>query len=172
MHPELELLPTFRIVRVLDSEPVCFEGIFGEDVVVKRGWWGYLITHDFVLIEGKWKSADQSTRMASFAPIDAASSQSIKPGELYRFIDGYWGERVALVLDRSQTWTRNEYKAKNAGDHEHCAICWKAISQDVERFGYVSSGNKWICDRCYEEYVRPCRISFLDDKAAAQVREG
>lgn len=40
-------------------------------------------------------------------------------------------------------------------DHEHCALCWQRISAYAgdQATGY-SSDDEWICEACYERYIK------------------
>ena len=40
-------------------------------------------------------------------------------------------------------------------DHEHCSLCWKAISaaNTDEKCGYRNKYN-WVCRECYEKYIK------------------
>jgi hypothetical protein len=46
-------------------------------------------------------------------------------------------------------------------DHEHCDLCKAHI--DVGDFGYCDPGERWMCEKCYERYVKPCDLSFVDE---------
>ena len=43
---------------------------------------------------------------------------------------------------------------KEGWEHEHCALCWKTISQhkDHDSRGYTD-GREWLCKKCYQEYI-------------------
>jgi hypothetical protein len=45
-------------------------------------------------------------------------------------------------------------------DHEHCELCNTHI--DVEDFGYCDPDESWLCEKCYERYVVPRNLAFVD----------
>jgi hypothetical protein len=46
-------------------------------------------------------------------------------------------------------------------DHEHCQLCRKHI--DDGDYGYRDRDDHWMCVSCYDSYVRPRDVSFVDD---------
>jgi hypothetical protein len=46
-------------------------------------------------------------------------------------------------------------------DHEHCELCNTHI--DVGDFGYRDPGECWMCEKCYERYVTPRDLAFVDE---------
>ncbi len=47
-----------------------------------------------------------------------------------------------------------------AWGHEHCDLCKSHI--DAGEFGYCDPGGYWMCENCYERFVRPHDLSFVD----------
>jgi hypothetical protein len=45
--------------------------------------------------------------------------------------------------------------------HEHCELCHDHI--DAGMFGYCDSGNRWMCEKCYERFVMQCDLAFVDE---------
>lgn len=46
-------------------------------------------------------------------------------------------------------------------DHEHCSLCKEHI--DAGQLGYCDPDKRWICEKCYERYVVPRDLSFVDE---------
>jgi len=46
-------------------------------------------------------------------------------------------------------------------DHEHCELCNEHI--DAGMFGYCDSGERWMCEKCYERYVTRRDLAFADE---------
>ncbi|HVO81862.1 MAG TPA: hypothetical protein VMT28_14090 [Terriglobales bacterium] len=44
-------------------------------------------------------------------------------------------------------------------DHEHCEICNSNINVNAE--GYLDLGEHWLCEPCYDKYVKNHDLSFL-----------
>ena len=54
-------------------------------------------------------------------------------------------------------------------NHEHCEICEATISEYVNIFGYVSNDGKWVCEKCYQIFIKPINISFINNKSVSQM---
>jgi hypothetical protein len=50
----------------------------------------------------------------SFAFKNPESAPDIQPGESIRYIDGYWGERAIITLDRSLDWQELTFRPRDA----------------------------------------------------------
>ncbi len=198
-HPEFERLPHFRILEIQEKNPPEYPGVFDTDLRIGRG--GFLLSENAALVCGRFYGFDALRKTAVFKPQASVDTNSLEAGKLYAFLDGYWGERVALVLDRTEQWNRKEFVSvdtveysdgktrisgkvgqdaphpsfkktrivKDGWDHEHCEICWEKIAQYAQPYGYESNTGKWICEKCYSDYVEPQRISFIDDLAVSQI---
>jgi|GEM_PF-1572296 len=46
-------------------------------------------------------------------------------------------------------------------DHEHCDLCKAHIDAGV--FGNRDPDGRWMCESCYEKYVKPRDLSFVDE---------
>ena len=46
-------------------------------------------------------------------------------------------------------------------DHEHCTLCNEHINSGS--FGYCGPDHRWMCESCYEKYVKPRDLSFVDE---------
>ena len=102
----------------------------------------------------------------------------IMAGTEYEYLDGYWGQKAGLIFDSTLTWQRKEVVSRDAifhvtdgtvseipggWDHEHCSICWETISQFTEqKTGYVNQKNQWVCTACFESYVKPKCLDFIE----------
>jgi hypothetical protein len=45
--------------------------------------------------------------------------------------------------------------------HEHCDLCRDHI--EVDEFGHCDQNGRWICEKCYEGYVVPHNLAFVDE---------
>jgi hypothetical protein len=145
----------------------------GRENWVGDGWIGFL-KHETKLISGRWqRHADQWI----FEPDNPGSVTVILASTQWEILDGYWGERAAVVLDETRQWHKKpftptnavRYKTstdgersteiiKNGWDHEHCGICWETIGPRDQ--GYLS-GETWICERCYSDFVQRRSLEFI-----------
>ncbi|HYM76702.1 MAG TPA: hypothetical protein VE377_12050 [Candidatus Dormibacteraeota bacterium] len=46
-------------------------------------------------------------------------------------------------------------------DHEHCELCKAHI--DAGTFGYCDPGERWMCKKCFERYIIPRDLAFVDE---------
>ena len=54
-------------------------------------------------------------------------------------------------------------RVHNGWDHEHCAICHVSINEKGEhKSGYKDDSGKWVCNNCYESYVLPKSLDFME----------
>lgn len=65
-----------------------------------------------------------------------ASDQSLPPRSERWLVPGGWG-------------------------HEHCDLCKTHI--DAGQFAYGDSGDRWLCEKCYERYVVQRDLAFVDE---------
>ena len=202
MHPELERLPHFRILSLQDKDSPEYDGVFDSGLRLEDGWHGYLVSDDDATVLGRFYDYDGLKKTAVFKPRIPVDGSPLEIGMSYTYIDGYWGERVALVLDRSKQWNRTRFVPQDAvdyrygdqrirgrvgqaptfpvddagttikggWDHEHCDICSEKIGRYGQPYGYASGTSQWVCTKCYSDYVKPVRISFIDELAIAQIR--
>jgi hypothetical protein len=56
---------------------------------------------------------------------------------------------------KEQTWTPSTYSKD--GDHDHCSICWWALTvsddPNVGR-GYITGKKRWLCSECYDKFIK------------------
>jgi formylmethanofuran dehydrogenase subunit E len=53
-------------------------------------------------------------REARFVLDNSGEASYLRKGQEYDYLDGYWGQRAELVLDRARKWTRAEFKPRDA----------------------------------------------------------
>ena len=143
---------------------------------VGEGHIAYLYLGGDQFVEGKFRNVNESTSSVSFAFKHPNSVPDIKPGESLRYLDGYWGERCLIVLDRSRDWREFTFEPRDAiktfhdgrkeeipggWDHEHCAICWATISQKEHHSFMKSSQDDCVCPDCFRNHVEPRNIDFI-----------
>ncbi len=156
----------------------------GEQTWVGEGFFGYLLTPEGPL-PGNWEPAGERW---TFKPFESHDSGVIDIGDALEVLDGYYGDRAALVLDAGREWERVTFQAYDAvrihapggvsgvrpiepedddsaeivsggWNHEHCAICWETIRPGG--VGHHSLPDEWVCERCFGEYVEPRSLAFV-----------
>jgi hypothetical protein len=81
----------------------------------------------------KLQRADKHTSTERYAP---AAEQASLSGGAQQVIPGGW-------------------------DHEHCQLCRGHI--DHGDFGYRDQDELWMCESCYNKYVKSHDLSFIDE---------
>lgn len=70
-------------------------------------------------------------------------------------------ERYAPAQDDASDSSSAQKLVPGGWDHEHCELCRGHI--DHGDFGYRDNDERWICERCYDRYVKSHDLSFVDD---------
>jgi len=70
-------------------------------------------------------------------------------------------ERYAPPLDDTLPSGTAPRLVPGGWDHEHCELCREHI--DNGDFGYQDKDDNWLCENCYDRYVKPHDLSFVDD---------
>jgi hypothetical protein len=65
-----------------------------------------------------------------------AADQTSPPNPTPRIVPGGWG-------------------------HQHCSLCLNHI--DSGNFGYRDPDDRWVCENCYNKYVVPHDLAFVDE---------
>jgi hypothetical protein len=157
----------------------------GAETWVGDNWVGYLFSGT-TLIPGRWHDRAGSWE---FRPDRADEVDHVQGHHTWAVLDGYWGMRAELVIDRNRRWRRLMFESRDAveqstpggrilrpsgkaealgenvlkggWDHEHCAICWDKIGHGGEPDGYVDETGEWVCAGCYTHYVSPGSLAFI-----------
>lgn len=158
---DVTLFPVFRIIA--GAEPASASGLLGVvsstqlggETWVGDGCLGYLKCGNSLVL-GRWHRRGERWefvpgRLEHLAPLRGVTE--------FEVLDGYWGERAELVLDRALAWTHDEWSTE--GDHDHCAVCWAAISRTENRGHFVSSSRQRICEPCHRDYVSTRSLGFV-----------
>ena len=181
------MLPQFQVRESGTTEPGAVVGSvtamgYGRETWVGAGWIGYLKSEDDHLIRGRWR---QRGELWAFEPDEERDVQAIRAQQHWVILDGYWGERAELVLDRNRQWRKVRFEPTDAiklegrttqgtqpelsdreivesgWDHEHCAICWETIGTGEHATGYLSPPETWVCHTCYGEFVERRSLGFI-----------
>jgi hypothetical protein len=161
----LQRLPQFTVTAV---RPAGATGVFASSLRLEGGWHAYLVDDHRRCIRGRFLAFDLPTRRGVFLP-DEHQAHRLVENKTYSYLDGYWGERVSLVLDLQSCWQRKRFEPRSNWDHEHCSICWAKIMGPSHTIGYVNQEDLWLCEECYTEYLEPRDISLIDDNALSQI---
>lgn len=157
--------PKFRIAETVATDTVvkligtitatqwCGQRWIGER------YYGYLKHGDF-LAEGRWAALNDRWEFTLARPTDVEGLDGASEVDV---LDGYWGERAALVLDSGATWGAETWPADE--DHDHCAICWAKIWERENREHYSASDGVRVCPACYRSFVERRDLGFIVGKS-------
>lgn len=73
---------------------------------------------------------------------------------------GHTERYVPLLDDTSDSGTTQQF-VPGGWDHEHCELCQGHIEHG--NYGYKDPDDRWMCETCYDKYVKPRDLSFVDD---------
>ena len=171
---ELNELPRLSITAVAEGQ---FIGALDPSPYIGENWVGCVITTEGRFVWGRFVRVDTTANLCTFKPDETDNLSYLEVGRAYPCLDGYWGERAELVLDRQRIWRRARFEpsdaiwfkrtegerwtspASNAGtedgeivkggwDHEHCAICWETLGSGGQAEGFLSPPHTWVCETC------------------------
>jgi hypothetical protein len=72
------------------------------------------------------------------------------------------GESRHYPADDQTSPPRSETRPVPGGwDHEHCALCKNHINAGDS--GYCDPAQRWMCENCYQRYVIPRDLAFVDE---------
>jgi hypothetical protein len=83
-----------------------------------------------------WTKLELTGELAGASRHYPAGDQTLPPNPQPRLVPGGWG-------------------------HEHCDLCRSHI--EVAEFGHCDQNGRWICEKCYERYVVPHNLAFVDE---------
>lgn len=70
-------------------------------------------------------------------------------------------ERYAPAADQASLSSGAQQVIPGGWDHEHCHLCRGHI--DHGDFGYRDQDELWMCENCYDKYVKSRDLSFVDE---------
>lgn len=75
------------------------------------------------------------------------------------------GKRWRRVLNPGESVPTDADVVEGGWDHEHCAVCWEAISRlpGHSAHGWVSE-KYWLCAGCHREFVAGNAADRLGDR--------
>jgi hypothetical protein len=80
------------------------------------------------------------------------------PAQHFRQGDVYgWTKSGSKLADD----TIPTYIDEMGWDHEHCELCQSRIGRGGDTHGYVDRGDRWLCERCYQDYAEPRDLGFV-----------
>jgi hypothetical protein len=114
MHNQLNLVPNFLITDVQRAETLLCTGTFDTAVHLNAGWPAFLVSDNDCCIEGNILAVEPDFMKAIFQPKNTEHAGLFAIGRSFAYLDGYWGERVELVLDSTRQWKEMFFEPADA----------------------------------------------------------
>lgn len=159
------MYPKFKIQKIKEEDgSIIVSGTLdrtsqGKEKWIDDGWVGSLMKESTVAF-GRWfKKADDIWEFRFDE--EEKNKLELKPNELIEVLDGYWGERAEITLDKSIQWKESEFKTEGNWDHEHCAICWEKIAEYENQTFYLGNNRHPVCVSCYKRHIQVHDLSFI-----------
>ena len=150
----------------------------------------FVLVYEQGTLEGQFSELNPDNLECVFDTVSKPVSD-LEISNCYLVLNGYWGERAALVLTPDNRWAKTPFipskanavhipgsgtvmtdagkplsaqKDERVWDHEHCAICWATISEhpNTQSYGYRNQDDIWVCQNCYQKYVVKRSVEFWD----------
>lgn len=177
------------ILTILSIGELSAEAIYSDPKWIGERYIACVVSDSEQFIWGRLSNVDTRSSKCVFTPDASVDLTKLHVGRSYPQLDGYWGDRAELALDRSLIWREREYQApdavwfersrtmrpfsdeipdggvlvKGGWNHEHCQICWETISQQTNPIGLFAEPNHWICKECYARFIIPRSLDFIVD---------
>ena len=132
---------------------LCFTGAFKTMPKTYESWVGYLFSDNGDNSCGRFVSCTASAKFI-YQP-KRPDQMELEIGRSYYYLDGYWGERAAMVLDRTCCWVRTEFKPRDAFEPDWSprggAHFWGPASQHQSEPGQIipQGWNHEHCGICW-----------------------
>jgi hypothetical protein len=158
------MFPTFKINKVIKAEKgIELTGSISSDSFnghkwVDDKWVGSLRINDSMVF-GRWHKQNSDWKFVVDSEDNSKSDFSV--GQEVELIDGYWGERVELVIDKSIKWKETAFSEKGSNTHDHCFFCWATIAEIENRQYLLANERLAVCLNCFENYVRKGNFDFI-----------
>lgn len=159
------MFPTFKINQIVKTEKSLeLTGSISSDSFnghkwVDDKWTGSLKVNESIVF-GRWHKQNSVWKFA--VDSEDTSKVDFSIGQEVELIDGYWGERVELVIDKSINWKEAAFSATDRIDHDHCLICWATISEIENRQYTLANERTAVCLNCFETYVTKGSFDFIE----------
>jgi hypothetical protein len=158
------MFPTFKIKTVIENETgneligtLSSDSYKGEKWVDDK-WLGFIV-EDNRFIYGRWHKLEDNWKFV-IKPEEIFEANFYEGQELSA-VEGYWGERIELIIDKNTIWKQTVYKAANNDDHDHCFFCWATINEYENNKYMLANERIAVCLNCYENYVVKESFDFI-----------
>jgi hypothetical protein len=158
------MFPTFKINQVIKADKgLELTGNISSDSFKGQKWvddnWIGSLRIDNLIVFGRWHKQNSDWKFR--VDFEDSSKVNFSVGQEVELIDGYWGERVELVIDKNIKWKEAAYSATDRSDHDHCLICWATISEIENRQYMLANERTAVCLDCFETYIKQDSFGFI-----------
>ncbi len=166
-------LPTLHILEI-KADRLVFS--FNENTWMGEHYIACIMPVFGTLLWGRFNQLDFETKIGQFIFDRSYAEPKLEVAKEYEYLDGYWGELTEIVFG-PYVWQLKEFVARDAifhsedgttkeipggWDHEHCLICGETIGNCGQIQGYVNQKYQWVCQTCYQCYVVPKCLDFIN----------
>lgn len=158
------MFPTFKISEVIKAEKgIELTGNISSDSFNGHKWvddkWAGSLRVNNSIVFGRWHKQNSDWKFVVDAEDSPKANFSL--GQKVELIDGYWGERVELVIDKSIKWKEAAFSATDRNSHDHCLICWATISEIENKLYMFANERIPVCLNCFESYIKQGNFDFI-----------
>ncbi|MGH9565237.1 MAG: hypothetical protein ACRD4F_19080 [Candidatus Angelobacter sp.] len=130
---------------IFNSADDCSHVVIGQKMPYLSGYWQAY--HVWMILD------DSPWDKVCFQVVDAVSeSFTAEDGKSYRKLS---------KLKIGQELPTDALLVSGGWDHEHCELCNTHI--DPADLAYTNADGLWVCVSCFENYVSPKNLSFVND---------
>jgi hypothetical protein len=175
---ELQRVPQFRLIQIEQDNPVRCVGVFESATKLEGYWTGFLVNPDELCLEGRFETIDAQKWRAAFTLEDRKQIDLLVVGQIYAYLDVYWGDRATLVLDTTREWRRVLFQPQEAIENRSngARILGKTgepppCKVDGEPRKIPGGWDHEHCDICWQEISKTAKPFGYTDQAADWVCE-
>lgn len=105
-------------------------------------------------------------RLASFETV-VERRPELSQGEIVVFQSWWTPDQLEVARSIKAPWQRTRFTPHDTvayrpdgsveflpggWNHEHCKLCFERIDKE-KPYGYTDDGDRWLCEKCYEEHI-------------------
>jgi len=116
----------------------------------------------FPFLHRGWNAEDLDIALG---PTEIWNRVKFVPRDSVRYRDSRAPDSIAEQLaERPLPPTADKANVCAGGwDHENCQFCQAEIGPTAQPFAYSDSQDRWLCERCYKNFVVPHSLGFVLD---------
>ena len=158
MFPEFKIKAISKTDKGMELIGNISSNEFDGEKWIDDKWLGFL-KENSSLFYGRWHKHNNNWKFV--VSNEELLKTDFYEGQVFSAIDGYWGERIELIIDKNITWRETVYKFTADDNHEHCFFCWVIITEYENNKYMLANELIAVCLVCYETYVKKESFDFI-----------